>query len=407
MAQAATKATALWVVRKLRAAGHEALFAGGCVRDMLLGRACHDFDVATDASPRRVQGLFRHVLLIGAKFGVAMVIHNRRKVEVTTFRSDLSYSDGRHPDGVKFVTAREDALRRDFTINGMFYDPLTERVIDYVGGQDDLKRRVIRTIGEPADRFGEDYLRMMRAVRFAVRLDFAMDAATAGAIERSAGKITSISGERIYDELSKMLSAESAPRALELLERLGLARAVLAELFATAGLWEQAIARVHALAGRKNPVLALGALLMDLSPQSASAIVRRWGGSNELRDAMSYFASHRDGWRTASEIPLADFKKLMWRAEYADLKRLWAAREKLATGRGACLRRISSRQRAIDPVQIRPTPFVNGADLKRLGLEESPQLGRVLRELYDAQLNEVLTSHKDALNAARAKLECR
>ena len=404
MADAATKSMALWVVRTLREAGHEALFAGGCVRDMLLGRRCHDFDVATDASPHQVKALFDHVLLIGAKFGVAMVIRNRRKVEVTTFRSDLSYTDGRHPDGVQFATAREDAQRRDFTINGMFLDPISEQVIDYVGGQEDLKRRVLRTIGAPRDRFGEDYLRMMRAVRFAVRLDFVLDPSTAAAVKEYADKITSISGERIFDELSKMVALESAPHALALLERLGLAREVLPELFASADLWGQAMARVSAVAGRKNVVLSLGALLMDLSPRAVSAIVRRWGGSNDLRDALSFFAGHRDDWRVAVELPLADFKRLMWQRDFAALKILWAAREKLATGHSACLRRIAARERSIDPAQVRPTPFVSGADLKSLGLAESPQLGGILRELYDAQLNEQFTSHKEALAAARAKL---
>lgn len=403
MADAATKSMALWVVRTLREAGHEALFAGGCVRDMLLGRRCHDFDVATDASPHQVKALFNHVLLIGAKFGVAMVIRNRRKVEVTTFRSDLSYTDGRHPDGVRFSTAREDAQRRDFTINGMFFDPIAGQVIDYVGGQEDLKRGVLRTIGAPRDRFGEDYLRMMRAVRFAVRLNFALDAATAAAVKEYADRITSISGERIFDELSKMVALESAPHALELLERLGLARQVLPEMFTSADLWPQAMARVSAVAKRKDAVLSLGALLMDLSPRAVTAIVRRWGGSNDLRDALCFFAEHRDGWRGAAEIPLADFKRLMWQRNFAALKRLWAVREKLSTGQSACRRRISARERSIDPAQVRPTPFVSGADLKTLGLSESPALGGILRELYDAQLNEVLTSHKEAMAAAKKK----
>ncbi|HOF19074.1 MAG TPA: CCA tRNA nucleotidyltransferase, partial [Phycisphaerae bacterium] len=164
MARPADKATATWVVRRLREAGFQALFAGGCVRDMLLGIRCNDYDVATDAVPDQVRALFGRVLLVGAKFGVAMVLHRGRKVEVTTFRSDLSYSDGRRPDGVRFSTPEEDARRRDFTINGMFYDPLDGRVIDFVGGRDDLRRRVLRTIGRADERFAEDYLRMLRAV---------------------------------------------------------------------------------------------------------------------------------------------------------------------------------------------------------------------------------------------------
>ncbi|MDP7289483.1 MAG: CCA tRNA nucleotidyltransferase, partial [Phycisphaerae bacterium] len=169
------------MLNRLRQAGHEALLAGGCVRDMLLGRPCADYDIATSAAPDEVRGLFRRVLMIGAKFGVVMVIHDNRQIEVATFRSDLSYSDGRRPDGVRFTTARQDAERRDFTINGMFYDPLANEVLDYVGGQEDLKQKIIRTIGSPDRRFAEDYLRMIRAVRFAVRLDFAIDEDTARA----------------------------------------------------------------------------------------------------------------------------------------------------------------------------------------------------------------------------------
>ena len=222
MSDHATKSVALWVVRVLRGAGHEALFAGGCVRDMLLGRRSTDYDVATSATPEQVRGLFRRVLLVGAQFGVAMVIVRRRRVEVTTFRSEGAYSDGRRPNSVTFTSARQDALRRDFTINGMFFDPVARQVIDYVGGQKDLKLGVIRTIGPAEDRFGEDYLRMVRAVRFAARFEFEIQPATAQAIVHHAPQIVGISGERVFDELSKMLSRPSAPEALLRLEELGL-----------------------------------------------------------------------------------------------------------------------------------------------------------------------------------------
>jgi poly(A) polymerase len=407
MAEAATRATALWVVRRLREAGHQALFAGGCVRDMLLGRPCHDFDVATDAAPQQVKRLFGRVLLIGAKFGVAMVLHNRRKVEVTTFRSDLSYTDGRRPDGVRFATPREDALRRDFTINGMFYDPIARRVIDYVGGQEDLRAGVIRTIGRPADRFAEDYLRMIRAVRFAVRLGFRVEPATAEAIRRHAPKVASISGERIHDELTKMLAHDSAGEAVRLLHELGLLRAILPELYAPADAQTAAHRRVQVLARRRDPVLALGALLMDLPAETVSAVIRRWGASNELRDALKFFAEHRDGWRQAADLGLAQFKRLMAGRQFARLRALWAVRERLETHRAAQARRIARRAAGIAPQKVHPPPLVTGADLKDMGLTEGPLLGRILRELYDAQLNEVLTSRKEALAAAKAKIGSR
>ncbi|MEI7834934.1 MAG: CCA tRNA nucleotidyltransferase, partial [Planctomycetota bacterium] len=243
MARPATKETAHWVVRRLREAGHQAFFAGGSVRDMLLGHESTDYDIATSATPREVKKLFGHVLLVGAKFGVAMVIRDGRKVEVTTFRSDLSYVDGRRPEGVIFATPEEDAQRRDFTINGMFYDPEADRIVDYVGGREDLQRKILRTIGRAEDRFSEDYLRMLRAVRFTVRLGFAMEPETALAVRRHAAKITAISGERIFEELSKMLSIPSAGQALDLMADLGLMQHVMPEVFED-GRWARAVQRV-------------------------------------------------------------------------------------------------------------------------------------------------------------------
>ncbi|MCD6392697.1 MAG: CCA tRNA nucleotidyltransferase, partial [Planctomycetes bacterium] len=161
---------AIKVIRRLHKAGHEALLAGGCVRDMILNRAAKDYDVATDARPQEVVKLFARTRKIGAKFGVVMVLDRNQQVEVATFRTESGYADGRHPDKVEFATAKADAARRDFTINGMFYDPIEKKILDFVGGQADLARCVIRTIGKPHDRFGEDYLRMLRAVRFSTRL---------------------------------------------------------------------------------------------------------------------------------------------------------------------------------------------------------------------------------------------
>src|SRR5579871_2975855 len=218
---------AIEVVRRLREAGHEALWAGGCVRDELLRLIPKDYDIATSALPEQVQKLFRRTIALGMSFGVIEVLGPRSsegvlKIQVATFRSDVSYSDGRRPDAVVFSSAREDALRRDFTINGMFYDPLENRLIDYVGGQDDLRARVLRAIGDPRQRFDEDKLRMLRAVRMAMRFDLALDAATADAIRANAREISVVSAERVADELRKMLVDSRRSRALRLLFDLGL-----------------------------------------------------------------------------------------------------------------------------------------------------------------------------------------
>ena len=400
MAETGTKSTALWILKRLREAGHEALLAGGCVRDMLLGRKCSDYDLATSAAPDEVRRLFKRVLMIGAKFGVVMVIHNRRQVEVTTFRSDLSYSDGRRPDSVRFTTARQDARRRDFTINGMFYDPTADEVIDYVGGQKDLERRIIRTIGSPDRRFAEDYLRMIRAVRFAVRLDFAIDGATVRAIGKHAGKISTISGERICDELSKMLSCRSAGLAVETLEQVGLARAVLGELFEAEGRWERSVRRVHAVSARRDVVLAMGATLGELAPNVISRIIRRWGASNELKNALRWLAENMGRWRGAADLQLCNFKRLMANEHFGRLLILWRFEERAADGHNKLCRRIAARAKSIPPDQVAPRPMVTGGDLMAMGLREGVRLGQIASDLYNAQLNEEFDSRRQALAAA-------
>ncbi len=430
MSGAATKSTALWVVRTLRKAGFKALFAGGCVRDMLLGIRSTDYDVATDATPDQVRRLFRHVLLVGAKFGVAMVIVNRRRVEVTTFRSEESYSDGRRPDHVRFTTPQQDAMRRDFTINGMFYDPIARQVIDYVGGREDLKAGIVRTINEPQLRFGEDYLRMIRAVRFAVRFGFKIDPATAQAVRDNAHKITAISGERIVDELTKMLARPTAAAAAQKLAELGLARHIMPELFASPSQWPAAIARVEGVARYKDATLAVGAMLAELDVRQIVAVIRRWGGSNELRNAALFLARHLNGFARAASVirpasvvkqqatsgistgsrgffdkdkslTLAQFKRLLANPNFPRLQKLWRVQEKLQTGRNDSSHRIARLVRSIPREQIAPAPFVTGNDLMRMGLTEGARLGQILKALYDAQLNEQVKSRAEATRLAQ------
>lgn len=401
MTKPADKLTAIWVLRRLREADHKALLAGGCVRDMLLKQRSIDYDIATDATPQQVRKLFKRVLLIGAKFGVAMVIHKGRKVEVTTFRSDLSYSDGRRPDGVRFATPREDAQRRDFTINGMFYDPVTEEVIDYVGGQADLAGGVVRTIGSPRDRFAEDYLRMIRAVRFAVRFGFRVDPATAAAVKEHALKVTAISGERIFDELTKMLSLASAAESLRLLEKLGLAREILPEMFADKGLWSAAVRRVEDVSARRDLTLTLAALLAELPVRTIPRILRRWGAANELRDAVCFVARHRADRQGTLDMPLSEFKRLLASRYFGRLRRLWSTEQMRTAGGKALDLAITRRIAGIPARKIAPQAFVTGEDLKKMGLEEGRRLGQILRRLYDAQLNEELKTRREALGTAR------
>ena len=401
MGRPASEHTALWVLRALRDAGYQALFAGGCVRDRLLGRPCKDYDVATDATPKQVRKLFPHVLLVGEQFGVAMVMHHGEMVEVATFRSDESYSDGRRPDRVTFASPQDDAMRRDFTINGMFYDPIAEEVIDYVDGQKDLVAGVVRTIGFPEQRFGEDYLRLIRAVRFASRLGFQMEAETEKAIVRHADRIAAVSGERILDELQKMLTHASALRGLTELHRLGLIQHILPELFEPPELWQAALRRADGVAQYADATLTLTALLAGLDRAAIGRIVRRWGAANELRDTILWIARHLDDWRHAPEWPLCRFKRLITHHHFNHLCLLWLTVEQLETGNTDCHQRFRERLHSITPGQIAPAPFVSGDDLLEMGLPEGPELGRILDELYDAQLNEELSDRQAAQVEAR------
>ncbi len=229
---------AIEVVRRLQQSGHRALWAGGCVRDLVMGHEPDDFDVATSARPEQVQDLFRRTIAVGASFGVIVVVGQpeQGQVEVATFRTEGMYSDGRHPDHVEFSTPEADAGRRDFTINGIFFDPIRDELLDFVGGRADIERRVLRAIGDPRDRFAEDRLRMLRAVRFSARFGFAMDPATEDAIQRVAGSISGVSAERIQNELRRLLEHPSRVAGIALCDRVGLLSAVLPELVATHGI---------------------------------------------------------------------------------------------------------------------------------------------------------------------------
>ncbi len=404
MSNATAENAALWVVRTLREAGHQALFAGGCVRDMLLDRPSNDYDVATDATPDEVKRIFGRVLLVGAQFGVAIVLKGCHQVEVATFRSDVSYSDGRRPDRVEYSSPEEDALRRDFTINGMFYDPIAETVIDYVDGQADLQRGLVRTIGTPEDRFAEDYLRMLRAVRFTVRLGFHLDEPTAEAIGQQAASIERISGERIFDELGKMLSQACAPDALELMHRLGLAEHVLGELLDGddgPARWQAGLRRVGDLADREDLLLTLAALTCGLPSRAISTLTRRWGTSNAFRDGLRWLGEHADDWARADELTLADLKRLRASQHCSRLEPLMWAREMQATGEAAATRALWARAWDIPPETVQPPPWVTGRDVMAMGLREGPAIGAVLGALHEEQLNEQLTSRPQALQQAR------
>ena len=261
----------------LRGGGYQALLCGGCVRDLLLGREPTDYDVTTDATPEQVMALFPESVAVGAQFGVVLVPRDALKVEVATFRADVGYSDGRHPDRVVYSKSpEEDVQRRDFTINGLLMRPESGEVLDFVGGQADLEAGVIRAIGEPDRRFGEDKLRLMRAVRFAARFGFSIEPETFAAVRRHASQITSVSAERLRDELTKLLTEGAARRGFELLDAAGLLSEVLPEVATMKGVaqppeyhpegdvWVHTLMMIEGLPAGCSPTLAWGVLLHDV-----------------------------------------------------------------------------------------------------------------------------------------------
>jgi poly(A) polymerase len=385
---------------------HEALLVGGCVRDLLLGREPADYDVATDATPVEVAGLFPESVAVGAQFGVILIPKNDLKVEVATFRSDIGYSDGRHPDRVVYSkTPQEDVQRRDFTINGLLMRHANGEVLDFVGGQKDLSAGIIRAIGDPELRFAEDKLRMMRAVRFAARFGFKIEEATFRAIQRQVAEIQRVSPERMREELTKMLTEGAARRALELMDEAGLLEQVLPEIGATKG---------------ASPTLAWGVLLhdvgkpptfqsaeetgdrirfnhhVDVGVKMAEAICRRLRFSNEDTEQIAALVGNHMRFGAVEAMKKATLKRFV---------RLPRFSEHMELHRLDCLsshRHLDSYefvQHFLDetpPEQVRPERVLTGDDLLAMGLQPGPEFARILRGIEDAQLEGQLTTQEEA-----------
>jgi poly(A) polymerase len=422
------------VVQRLRQAGYEALWAGGCVRDMLLGLEPHDFDVATNARPEEIQRLFRHTLAVGASFGVIEVLGPRRdgqriRVQVATFRCEGPYSDGRHPDRVTFTTAQEDARRRDFTINGLFYDPVAGHVIDYVGGRADLENRILRAIGDPRQRFQEDRLRMLRAIRFAARFQLTIEAATWQAIQESASQISSVSAERIAEELRRILTQPHRARAMQLLWDSGLLAVLLPELVPIRGLpqgppqqptgdlWDHTMAVLDRLQEPSFP-LALAALLHDIGKprvvartperytfynheqvgkELAGQICRRLRLSNEERERIEWLVEKHQYLCHAPAMRLSKLKTILSHPGIRELLELHRAD---AEAWGRSTEHVQFCQRLLEqwsPSELNPAPLVSGSDVIALGLPPGPRFRGLLEKVREAQLEGTVTTREQAL----------
>ena len=375
--------------------GFQALLAGGCVRDMLLGRAAKDFDVATDALPENVVELFRRTLKVGVKFGVVIVLLEGKQVEVATFRTETGYIDGRHPTKVRFTGAAEDASRRDFTINGMFYDPLKKQVIDYVNGQADLEKAVVRTIGVPEQRFSEDYLRMLRAVRFSTQLGFVIEPLTWSAICSNAKNITKISGERIAMELEGILIDPNRAAGASLLVESGLTEVIFPGF---AG--EQAKFAISVLAQLRKKIdfpLALACLFAGCSTEFALDGCRILKLSRSQNKHIKFLLTNR-GKLLDDRMSLGRLKMILAEPYFWDLYDLQRAIQK-ATGDGrkaSPLIKLRKRIKALGDMELRPKPLLDGHDLMRAGAVPGPGLGQLAEEMYIAQLEGKLQTASQA-----------
>ena len=400
------------VVQQLSAAGYQALWAGGCVRDHLLDRPPEDYDVATTATPDQVRAVFsrRRTIPIGASFGVITVLGTEAsgQIEVATFRRDATYSDGRHPDSVTFSTAEEDAQRRDFTINGLFYDPLTDRVIDYVGGVEDLNRGLIRAIGDPVARLDEDKLRMLRAVRFAATFTFDLVPTTRQAIQEHSHQIRAVSAERITGELRRMLTADRRREAVSLLRECGLLHHVLPESTALepggpAGsqAWQETLQLLADLATPTFPV-ALAALLrqlvvaQDLREEGIREIFRRWKLSNDETDRTVWLLASEPLIRRASSASWPVLQRLLVADWIDELLQLAEPVALLADGNSDQIE-FCRQKLALPAEKLNPKPLITGDDLIAHGIPTGPAYKRLLEAARDAQLDGAIHSKNEAL----------
>jgi len=381
------------IIKRLQGEGFTALLAGGCVRDMLLGRQAKDYDVATNALPEDVIRLFKRTLKVGAKFGVVIVMIEGQQVEVATFRTEGGYADGRHPSKVQFADPAEDASRRDFTINGMFYDPPQKKVIDYVGGQVDLKKKLVRTIGRPAERFGEDYLRMLRAVRFATQLGFKIEDKTWSAICETAKNITKISGERIAMELEGILADPSCSLGTKLLIECGLAEVIFPGFAGEEA--SLAVSILGRLPEKIDFALGLAGLFAACPAEFAIERCEVLKLSRNQNKHIKFLLDNRD--RLLNEqMSLAELKIILAEPYFDDLYELQKAIQKAMGKSGAALVNLRKRIKALGDVELKPKPLLDGHSLMKLGAVPGPAFGQLAKELYIAQLEGNLQTPRQA-----------
>jgi poly(A) polymerase len=422
---------AVEIARRLQRAGFAAFWVGGCVRDFLLGCEPHDYDIATDAKPEQVEKLFRKTIPVGKKFGVVIVVEGQQQFQVATFRAEADYRDGRRPEKVVFASAEADALRRDFTVNGLFYDPATEQIHDWVGGEKDLRAKIIRTIGEPEERFAEDHLRLLRAVRFAARLDFEIEPRTFAAIQSLAPKIKLISAERIRDELLKLFRPPHAARGLVLLRDSGLLAPVSPELAATIScgqspeyhpegtVFEHIRLMLEKLPPGADELLPWAVLLHDIAKpvtaerdattgaihfyghektgaELARAILNRLRFPKKQIDEIAACVLHHMQFKDVKQMRKATLRRLLLRETFPlelELHRLDCL------GSHGDLSHYDFLVEQAEELKKKPAmrpPLLTGDDLIALGVKPGPALGALLAEIREKQLADELKDKRQA-----------
>ena len=427
------------LLRRLQEAGHEAYLVGGCVRDELRGMAPQDYDMATSARPEEVEALFPQTHAVGKSFGVILVVEHGHTFEVATFRAESDYTDGRRPNTVTFSDAQTDASRRDFTVNGLFMDPLTDRVHDWVGGQEDLAKRRLRTIGHPTERFNEDHLRLLRAVRLAAQLDFEIDPATFAAVRDMADHITRVSAERIRDELLKLFRPPYAARGLDLLRESGLLAQVLPELLPTVTceqspdyhpegtVYDHIHLMLSKLPAEASAELPWTALLHDIAKpvtqseceegrihfyghekigaDMAQQILQRLRFPNVKIEAIVQTVRYHMQFKDAPKMRKATLRRMLMRPSF-ELE--------LEQHRLDCLGShglmdiydfIREQQTMLQKKPLLLEPLISGRDLIELGIEPGPALGQLLDAVRDQQLAEVFSTREEALAWAKEKAD--
>lgn len=406
------------VLQELRKNKYIAYFAGGCVRDLLLGLEPKDYDVATDAPPQRVREIFPRTQEVGAAFGVVLVRQGKSTIEVATFRSDLSYADGRRPEGVRFSTPEEDAQRRDFTINGLFLDPITNQTIDFVNGQEDLQNRVLRAIGKAEERFAEDHLRILRAMRFAARFNLRIESATAAAITENAVKLIRISPERIADELRMMLCPSTRLRACQLLWEFALPQVILRDL---AERPEQAAERsfFSALATPHDlPFgLVLAAFVQDyrlaaIAGKSPAELFEKAEVQRSIRACRKDLKISNDEAEMMHicldlaillqpHVPsVAIMKRFLARFDPPEAALLLAAVARVEPSLDTRLHWLFEQFGTFPESEIAPPPLITGKDLLAAGLRSGPLFKQILDQVYDDQLENKISTHEQAMEMA-------